>query len=111
MSDISNEQKGQIQKFVETKGTFQVGFMDIIPATTRNIFTSENNLLNYILIVDAYSKIPQLYGMDRIHTEKVMDKLDTFQSRFGKIGEFGWWGLEIISADAGMQFNPMEFKN
>ena len=27
-----------------------------------------------------------------------------FQSRFGKIDEFGWWDLGIISADAGAQF-------
>ena len=39
-----------------------------------------------------------------------MDKLDMFQSRFGKIDGFGWWDLEIISADAGTQFTLTEFK-
>ena len=39
-----------------------------------------------------------------------MDKLDTFQSRFGEIDQFGWWDLEIISADAGTQFTSTEFK-
>ena len=39
-----------------------------------------------------------------------MDKLDMFQSRFGKMDEIGWWDLEIISADAGTQFTLMEFK-
>ena len=43
-------------------------------------------------------------------TEQGMDMLDMFQSRFGKIDEFGWWELEIISADAGLQFTLMEFK-
>ena len=33
-----------------------------------------------------------------------MDKLDMFQSRFGKIDQFGWWDLERISVDAGTQF-------
>ena len=33
MSDIFNEQKVHIPKTIETKGTFQVGFMDIIPET------------------------------------------------------------------------------
>ena len=33
-----------------------------------------------------------------------------FQSIFGKIDEFGWWNLERISADAGMQFTSTEFK-
>ena len=39
-----------------------------------------------------------------------MDKLDKLQSRFGKIDEFEWWGLEIISAGAGKQFNSEYFK-
>ena len=65
---------------------------------------------DYFLIVDAYSKIPKLYGMEKITTEEVMEKLDMFQSRFGKIYEFGWWDLEIISSDAGTQFTSTEFK-
>ena len=39
-----------------------------------------------------------------------MDKPDMFQSRFGRIDRFGWWDLEIFSADAGMQFTLTEFK-
>ena len=39
-----------------------------------------------------------------------MDKLDMFQSRFGKINQFCWWDLERISADAGTQFTSTEFK-
>ena len=42
--------------------------------------------------------------MEKITTEEFMDKLDIFQSRFGKINEFGWWDLGIISADAGTKF-------
>ena len=38
--------------------------------------------------------------MEKITTEEVMDKLDMFQYRFGKIDEFGWCYLERISADA-----------
>ena len=34
-----------------------------------------------------------------------------FQSRFGKIDQFGWWNLEIISADAGTQYTSTEFKD
>ena len=39
-----------------------------------------------------------------------MDKLDMFQSRFGKIDQFGWWDLERISADAGTQFTSTDYK-
>ena len=42
--------------------------------------------------------------MDKITTEEVLDKLDMFQSIFGKIDQFGSWDLERISADAGTQF-------
>ena len=38
--------------------------------------------------------------MEKTAAEEVMDKLDMFQSRFGKIDQFGWWGLEKSSADA-----------
>ena len=48
--------------------------------------------------------------MEKITTEEVMDKLDMFQSRFGKIDEFGWWDLERISSDAGTQFTSTDFK-
>ena len=84
--------------------------MDIIPSTAPKSLTSDTTFSNYILIVDAYSNIPKMYGMEKITTEEVMDKLDMFQSRFGKIDEFGWWDLEIISVDAGTQFTSMEFK-
>ena len=33
-----------------------------------------------------------------------------FQSRFGKIDQFGWWDLERISSDTGTQFTSTEFK-
>ena len=84
--------------------------MDIIPSTTSKFLTSDTNFSNYILIVDAYSKISKLYGIKKITTEEVVDKLDMFQSRFGKIDEFVWYDLEIISAYAGTQFTLTEFK-
>ena len=62
------------------------------------------------MIVDAYFKIPKLYGMENITTAEVLDKLDMFQSRFGKINQFGWWDLERISSDAGTQFTSTECK-
>ena len=36
--------------------------------------------------------------MEKISTEEVIDNLDMFQSKFGKIDEFGWCDLEIISS-------------
>ena len=47
--------------------------------------------------------------MEIITIEEEMDKLDMFQSRFGKIDEFGLWGLERISVDIGTQFTSTDF--
>ena len=33
-----------------------------------------------------------------------------FQYRFGRIDEFGWWYLEIVSTYAGTQFTSTYFK-
>ena len=85
--------------------------MGIVPLTAPKILTSDTTFSNYIFIVDAYSKIPKLYGMEKITTEEVMDKMDIFQSRFGKIDQYGWWYLERISADAGTQFTSTSSKN
>ena len=49
--------------------------------------------------------------MKIITTEEVADTLDMFQARFGIVGEFGWWYLEIILADVGTQFTCTEFQD
>ena len=49
--------------------------------------------------------------MEKITTEEVMENLDMFQSKLGKMDQFGWCGLEIISVDAGTQFTLTEFKD
>ena len=85
-----------------------MGFYGYSYINSTKSLTSDTTFSNYILTVDAYSKIPKLYGMEKITTEEVMYKLDMLQSRFGKIDEFGWWDLEIISADAGTQFTSTE---
>ena len=84
--------------------------MDIVPSTAPKTLTSDTTFSNYLLIVDAYSNIPKLYGMEKITIEEFMDKLDMFQSRFGKIDEFGWWYLKRISSDAGTHITPTDFK-
>ena len=88
-----------------------MGFMDIIPSTAPKSLTRDTTFSKYILTVDAYSNIPKLYGMEKITTEEVMDKLDMFQSKSGKFDQFGWWDLERISADTGTQFTSTDFKD
>ena len=66
--------------------------MDIIPATSYKTLTKEITFTKYLLIVDDYSKSPNLYGMENIATEEIMDKLDMFQARFGKVDELVGYG-------------------
>ena len=75
---------------LKPKAPFKWVFMDIVPSTAPKSLTSETTFSNFILIVDAYSNIPKLYGMEKITTKEVMDKLDMFESRFEKIYQFGW---------------------
>ena len=76
---ISSMKKKAISKNpLKPKVPFKWVFMDTIPATPPIFLTSETTLSNYLLIVDEYSKIPKLYGMERITTEEVMEKLDIF---------------------------------
>ena len=95
---------------LKPKAPYKWVLMGIIPSTAPKSLTSGTTFSNYILIVCAYSKIPKLYGMDKITIEEVMDNLDMFQSILGKIDEFVWWDLERISADVDTQFTSAEFK-
>ena len=96
--------KARSENPLKPKATFKWVLMDILPSTAPKRFSSETNFSN------AFSKIPNLYGMDKIITEQAMGKLNMFQSRFGKMDKLDWWDLERISADAGSQFTLTEFK-
>ena len=83
---VSSMNKSSGSKFsLKPEAPFKWVFMDIIPSTAQKSLTSDTTFSNYLLIVDAYSKIPKLYGMEKITTEEVINKLDMFQSRFGKL--------------------------
>ena len=102
--------KARSKNPLNPKSPFKLFLIYIIPSTAPKSLKRDTTFSNYLSIVDAYSKIPKLYGMEKNSTEQVMDKLDVFQSRFFKIDKFGWWDLEIISVDAGFQFTSTEFK-
>ena len=59
--------------------------MDIIPPRATKSLTSDTNFSNYLLIGDAYPKIPKSYGMEKITTEEVMDMLNIFNLDLGKL--------------------------
>ena len=53
---------------LKPKSPFKWVFMDIIPATAPKSMKNETTFSNYILIVDAYYKIPKLHNMNKITT-------------------------------------------
>ena len=65
----SMKKKARSKNPLKPKAPLKWVFMDILPTTAPKRSTSETNFSNYLSIFDAYSKIPKLYGMDRINTE------------------------------------------
>ena len=89
----SMNKKARSKNPLNPKSPFKWVFIDIIQPTAPESLTSDTTFSNFLLIFYAYSKIPKLYGMKIFTTEEVMDKLDMFQPRFGKIEHFEWWYL------------------
>ena len=54
----------------QPNASFKWFVMDIIPETSPKYLTSETTFSNYLLIVDAYSKTPKLYGMEKLLQKK-----------------------------------------
>ena len=69
MSNFFNEKKARYKIPLKPKAPFKWVFMDIIPSTAPKTLTSDTNFSRYLLIVDAYSNIPKLYGMEKTTTE------------------------------------------
>ena len=82
ISSMNKKDRSKIP--LKPKEPFKWFLMDIIASTPPKHFTSDTTFYNYLLTVYAYSKIPKLYGMEKLSTEEVVDKLDMFQSRFGE---------------------------
>ena len=53
---------------LKPKSPFKWVFIDIFPSTEPKSLTSDTTFSNYLLIVDAYTKIPKIYGMEKITT-------------------------------------------
>ena len=61
----SMNKKDRSKISLKPKAPFKWVFMDI---TAPKSLTSDTTFSNYLLIVDAYSKIPKKYGMEKITT-------------------------------------------
>ena len=58
----SMNKKARSEIPLKPKAPFKWVFMYIVPSTATKSLTCDTTFSNYILIVDAYSKIPKLYG-------------------------------------------------
>ena len=70
---------------LKPKSPFKWVFMDIIPSTTPKILTRDTNVSNYILIVDAYPKIPKFYGMEKSQQKRLLKNWICFIPDSGKL--------------------------
>ena len=99
------------KKPVDPSKPLEIVFMDIIPSPCKKGLTAASTFQNYLLVVDAYSRMPRLYGLEELTTEAVMDALDVFVAEFGKVDEFGWINIDKVRADAGPQFTSEDFRD
>ena len=58
--------KARSKNPLRPKSPFKWVFMDIIPSTAPKSLTSDTTFSNFLLIVDAYSKIPKRYCMEKL---------------------------------------------
>ena len=65
----SMKKKARSKITLNPKAPFKWVFMDIIPSTASKSLTSDTKFSNYLLIVDAYSKIQKNYGIEKITAE------------------------------------------
>ena len=61
ISTINNNPISKIP--LKSKTPLKCLFMDIIPAAFSKSLTKDTNFSNYLLILDAYSKTPKIYGI------------------------------------------------
>ena len=59
---------------LKPKAPFKWVFMDIDPLTAPKSLTNDTTFSKYLLVVDAYSKIPKLYDMEKKSQQKKLWK-------------------------------------
>ena len=77
ISSINKKARPKI--LLTPKAPFKWVFKDIVLSTAPKSSTNDTTFSNYILIVDAYSKITKKIGMEKVTTEEVTENLHSQQ--------------------------------
>ena len=85
--------------------------MDVIPTISSKSLNKDTSFDNYLLIVNNYYKAPKNYGMKNITTEEVMDKLEMFLAKYGKVDEFELTTPEIQETNVQVEVTCQTFRN
>ena len=70
---------------LKPKAPFKWVFLDVNPSTAPKSLTNDTNYQNYLLIVDAYSKIPKLYGTEILLMQKLWTNWTCSSPYLGKL--------------------------
>ena len=84
--------------------------MDILPMPNDAGLTPKTTFANLLLIVDAFSRFTDIFGLRRKTTAEVLRAMQQFAADHGAVTEFGYLDLQKIRADAGSQFIAEEFR-
>ena len=82
--DLNHQQKSYIKYITDSQDTLQMGVSGHHTSHILQKLNKRDYFYNYLLIVDAYSKLLIIYGMETITSEEVMDNLDMFEARCRK---------------------------
>ncbi|MGH7955157.1 MAG: hypothetical protein ACREOZ_04270, partial [Gloeomargaritales cyanobacterium] len=85
-------------------------FLDLIPNPASTSITPRTYFSHYLLCVCRYSRQPFLHGLSGLTTQDVLEGIQAFAIRYGKIDEVGYFDFKRIQTDAGPQFTSKEFK-
>ncbi|MGH7974583.1 MAG: hypothetical protein ACREBR_03575 [bacterium] len=83
---------------------FTFDFLYIMPNAASQSLTPRTFFSHYLLCVRRYSRHPYMHGMRHRTTQDILEGLQAFAVRFGRIDEVGYLYFKRVQSDAGPQF-------
>ena len=89
----------------------QLVFMDIQQAIAGGALTPDSYYPYSLFLVDAFSRLCQIYGLQTKSSEDVIQAIKKFTADHGLVNEFGYGDVDKFKSDAGSQFTSPEFRD